>query len=1064
MAFHFLPRPSSVRTAFAILCLVGAVGFVGLRAGQGAAGSPQSSSAAVQKPDDTRFTVVTLVPPGELDEPMNFSVAKDGRVFINERRTGDIKMYDPVTKTTQRVATIPVNHRYTSADGQSREAEEGFVGFVLDPNFEQNHWAYILYADRDATKHVLARIEFRDEMVNNARQTRVVPNSYKMVLEYETQRQQCCHTGGGMTFDRAGNLYITVGNNTSNVGGSQTDERPGRAPWDDQRGSANTNDLRGKLLRIHPEPDGTYTIPAGNLFPPGTPGTRPEIYAMGLRNPWRPSVDSRTGFVYWGEVGPDAQVDDPNVGPRGYDELNQAKRPGFFGWPYFVGENQAYPIRDYANDRLLGPKDPARPTNLSRNNTGLRDLPAAQPAFIAYPYDASDKYPEVGSGGRCGVGGPVYHRADFAAEAPRPWPAYFEGKWLATDCSRAWILSIAMDADSNYQAMERFLPGYKPVEPMDMKFGPEGDLYLLDYGSTWFDKSDDSRLVRIEYTAGNRTPKAMAASDKTGGVSPLQVTLSAAGSKDYDGDPLTYAWTVQPTTGAGGVRRFNGMNPRVSFDRAGTFEATVVVTDSGGAKDSATATIIVGNEPPAIAVTVPSANKTFYTPNVPVAYSVDITDKEDGKPAPDQVALSIDYVPEGFNVEPLKLGHTRVDASTKFAVAKALILQSDCTLCHHPTARLRGPSMVELAAKYRPDASTLNTLAAKVRSGSTGTWGPEVMPAHPDVSPNNARTIVRYFLSAGDTTLTSAPLSGSYTIPASDVDSGRGSVLIQAAYTDKGAPQSMWQTAQSLVLLRSPRLDPALADVKTGVDVAGGRGQQTGVSPRANGYVAFTKIDLTGIKRLDVATGGGGGGRGAAPIGGTIEVRVGSATGELLGQGVFAPTPAGALVGRGGAAPGAAPAARGQGAAGPAGPAAQAQGGGGRGGRGGGAVATAAVLGFPPAVGPLAESEAAPIGRGGPPVGNQPGAVVGRGAGPAGTPAAGGAPPADAGGRGGGRGVGGAGGAGGGRGGAGGAAVPPVAIDLKPTTGLRDVYIVFKNERATPTQALMTVSTVTFVQ
>ena len=65
------------------------------------------------------------------------------------------------------------------------------------------------------------------------------------------------------------------------------------------------NDLRGKILRIHPEPDGTYTIPAGNLFPPGTPGTRPEIYTMGHRNPWRVSVDSRTGYVYWGEVGPD---------------------------------------------------------------------------------------------------------------------------------------------------------------------------------------------------------------------------------------------------------------------------------------------------------------------------------------------------------------------------------------------------------------------------------------------------------------------------------------------------------------------------------------------------------------------------------------------------------------------------------------------------------------------------------------------------------------------------------------------------------------------------------------
>ena len=131
-----------------------------------------------------------------------------------------------------------------------------------------------------------------------------------------------------MAWDAQGNLYLAVGNNTGNVMQyAQTDERPGRANWDDQRTSANTNDLRGKILRIKPQPDGTYTIPPGNLFPPGTPNTRPEIYAMGLRNPWRVSIDSKTGWVYWGDVGPDASQDTAN-GPRGYDEHNQARGPG----------------------------------------------------------------------------------------------------------------------------------------------------------------------------------------------------------------------------------------------------------------------------------------------------------------------------------------------------------------------------------------------------------------------------------------------------------------------------------------------------------------------------------------------------------------------------------------------------------------------------------------------------------------------------------------------------------------------------------------------------------------
>ena len=72
------------------------------------------------------------------------------------------------------------------------------------------------------------------------------------------------------------------------------DERAGQQNNDAQRSSANTNDLRGKVLRIRPAADGTYTIPAGNLFAPGTANTRPEIYTMGTRNPYRISVDPET--------------------------------------------------------------------------------------------------------------------------------------------------------------------------------------------------------------------------------------------------------------------------------------------------------------------------------------------------------------------------------------------------------------------------------------------------------------------------------------------------------------------------------------------------------------------------------------------------------------------------------------------------------------------------------------------------------------------------------------------------------------------------------------------------
>jgi cytochrome c len=981
---------------------------------------------AADAADPSRFDVVTLVPMGELDEPLTFAVARDGRVFINERRTGHIKVFNPRGNTTTIVGTIPINHTYTSASGAAREAEEGFLGLTIDPAFDQNGWMYILYADPDVAKHVLARIQLRDE-TNAAGETvtRIVPNSYRMMLEYAAQRETCCHTGGGMTWDMDGNLYITVGNNTGNTGTSQTDERPGRANWDDQRGAANTNDLRGKILRIKPQPDGTYTIPPGNLFPPGTPRTRPEIYTMGHRNVWRVSVDSQTGYVYWGEVGPDNQADNPQIGPRGYDELNQAKAPGFFGWPYFVGPNAAFPFMDYVRGELLGPKDPQRPMNTSVNNTGIVDLPPAQPAFIGYEYGPSERFPEVGTGGRCAVGGPVFRRADFAANAPRVWPAYFEGKWLATDCSRAWIMAITMDASGNYQSMERFLPRQRWVEPMDMKFGPEGDLYLLDYGGTWFAKSVDSRLVRIEYNGGNRTPVAVASASRVGGRVPFEVRLSSAGSMDFDNDQLRYEWRVEAPGQQ--PRVFRERNPAVRLTSNGVYTATLTVSDAANASATSTVEIVGGNEPPAVALGVTGGlNGGFFRPGEPITYDVKVSDPEDGVVAPAQVAVSVNYVPEGFDVSALRQGQAPVDTTTKFAVAKAVMAQNSCPVCHAREGVSLGPSLPMLREKYPFSEATVNTLAGKVRNGGTGVWGTAMMPSHPLMSLAEARSVVEYFLRSGESTLTSLPLSGSYTAEPPPGDNGRGAVVVRAVYTDKGAGPLPARTTEAMAVLRSPRIGVTQAAVLNGAEVNVSRQGGASLVARAGGHAAFRGVDLTGVRRMEfVAQAGGRGGE----VGGTIEVRLGSPTGALIGQATVSGV-ATAGPGRGVIAPGAAPAAPGTA------PAAQAVAG-----RGAGAVATAAALGFPP----TDLTAAAPAaGRGG------------RGGGAA-APAAVAAPPA-----GGGAGAAPAGG-GGGRGGPGAAAPAGVSTDIQPTTGVHDVYLVFRNERASASQLLLNMSQITLV-
>src|SRR5690606_18332849 len=104
------------------------------------------------------------------------------------------------------------------------------------------------------------------------------------------------------------------------------------------------------------------------LFAEGTEKTRPEIYVMGNRNPYRISVDQKNGNLYWGEVGPDARRNDMRArGPMGYDEINQARKAGFFGWPLFVGDNYAYRQFDYATGKSGELYDAQQPLNNSPN-------------------------------------------------------------------------------------------------------------------------------------------------------------------------------------------------------------------------------------------------------------------------------------------------------------------------------------------------------------------------------------------------------------------------------------------------------------------------------------------------------------------------------------------------------------------------------------------------------------------------------------------------------------------------------------------------------------------------
>ncbi len=454
-----------------------------------------SKAKSVYAPDSSKFQRVVLNQ-GFLFEPTEMTILPNGDVLIAQRR-GDIALYKASTKEMKSAGKLNV---YWSSGIEGVNAEEGLLGIQKDPQFANNNRVYIFYSPADTSVNRLSRFEFRNDSI--------VASSEKVILQFYSQRQICCHTGGSIAFGPDGVLYVSTGDNSTpfdqprsnqvNRGFAPIDDRPGRLQYDARRSSANTNDLRGKIIRIKVNEDGSYSIPQGNLFAEGTANARPEIFVMGTRNPYRISVDQKSGYLYWGEVGPDSPKDSfATRGPQGYDEINQAKRAGFFGWPLFVGANYAYREFDYNTGRSGNAFDTAQPQNNSRNNTGLKTLPPAQPAFIWYPYGISNDFPQMGAGGRTAMAGPVYYAANFP-EATR-LPDYYNGKLFIYEWMRNWIKAVTLDENGNLYKIEPFMNHAKFAAPVDMELGPDGKLYVLEYGKGWFAKNPDAGLSVIEY-------------------------------------------------------------------------------------------------------------------------------------------------------------------------------------------------------------------------------------------------------------------------------------------------------------------------------------------------------------------------------------------------------------------------------------------------------------------------------------------------------------------------------------------------------------------------------------
>jgi glucose/arabinose dehydrogenase len=636
--------------------LAGVLAVTGVALGAGPAlahdgvdhGAEPGADAAL---DWSNYEKTTLTK--DVGEPLDLAVLPDGRV-LHTARNGDVRLTDPTTGVTRIVNSIPV---YANS-------EDGLQSIGLDPDFEENNWVYLVYAPPgntppgsapntlpagqdesywDQWKGVnrLSRFQWTGEGLDLA--------SEQQILDVEVQRGQCCHVGADFDWDAEGNLYLGTGDNTpagtpGANGFAPNNDAPGMNPgFDSRRGAGNTNDLRGKILRIHVEEDGSYTIPEGNLFAPGTEGTRPEIFVMGVRNPFKLDVDPETNSLTWGDYGPDATAATAATagrGPMGLVEWNATSLddPHNSGWPYVTGDNFAYNDWDFATNAPGAFFDPANLKNESRWNTGLVDLPPARPATLYYgdnPGDQPwDELVTFGAGtGQGPMGGPVYHYPEDAG--PDAFPEYWDGKAFFGEFSQDYIAAFTVDWDSfevthiedvtpNAAATA---PGWPPIDnPMDIEFGPDGSMYVLDYGDGFFRANPDAGLHRISYAEGNKSPRAaFTATPRSSSSAPLTVAFDAAGSSDPEGSALTYQWDFD----GDGTFDATGAQASYTYTTLAAYPARLKVTDPEGKFALTSQTISVGNQAPEVTVAYP-ANGGFFDWGQAVPFRVTTQDAEDG--------------------------------------------------------------------------------------------------------------------------------------------------------------------------------------------------------------------------------------------------------------------------------------------------------------------------------------------------------------------------------------------------------------------------------------------------
>lgn len=434
-------------------------------------------------------------------------------------------------------------------------------------------------------------------------------------------------------------------------------------------------------------------------------------------------------------------------------------------------------------------------------------------------------------------------------------------------------MALSLFPNGEFNKMEPFADQIKLNNLIDMEVAPDGRIYLLEYGSGWFTKNDDSALSYIDYNGGNRPPVVDKFTvDKTSGKLPLTVTAKVS-AMDREQDPLSYVWNL----GNGETKETTTPEITYTYVEGGDYQLFVEVRDDKNATSKSNLmTVVAGNTRPEVTISLGGGNSSFFIPGIPINYKVTVTDADGSAIDEGNIFVSVDYM-EGMDEASLSLGHQEVSAAV---TGKALTQGMDCKTCHKEKEKSIGPMYDEIAEKYKMDKNAAAYLQGKIISGGSGVWGEVTMPAHPNITQDEARQITAYIQSLADTGAKQKSLPPSGTIVPSSRE-GANVMVITASYTDQGEDNVRALTGSTSVILQGNTVSFNPTTKVEQFQAVSYNGMDLLLVPKADGWFMLPNVDLTGVKSVNIMAVW----QSAPNFGLDFEMRLGAPDGRLVGTG-----------------------------------------------------------------------------------------------------------------------------------------------------------------------------------